>query len=77
MKNIGKGVLLKRIVDVMKKISQDLGIQLIINTHITELAEMTDKAWEVKKTGNNKPCEVIALQAQEEEEKFPVRDWGV
>jgi len=74
MKNIGKGVLLKRIVDVMKKISQDLDIQLIINTHITELAEMTDAAWEVKKTGNLKPCEVIALQ-QEKEETFPVRDW--
>jgi DNA repair exonuclease SbcCD ATPase subunit len=48
---IGKGSLLKKAVNMMKEVSKRLNLQMIINTHISEIAEMADKAWIVQHNG--------------------------
>jgi DNA repair exonuclease SbcCD ATPase subunit len=60
---IGKGPLLKKGIIMMKEISRRLDppLQLIINTHIPELAEMADRAWTV--THNGTHCTVKQLDS--------------
>lgn len=51
LKFIGKGALLQKAGNMLKELSRTMGLQLIIITHESELAEIADKAYELTYDG--------------------------
>lgn len=67
MKNLGS--LRPLAVKLLKRMSQDLGIQYLIITHEDELAEVADKAWRVVyRNGESKVSQIFPFVSQGEAE---------
>ena len=72
MKNTGHGELLTQAGRMLREISHNLGLQLIIITHEPELAEVADRAWRVTR-GQGKSSAVIIKGGTNGTVKQPAR----
>jgi hypothetical protein len=72
MKFVGKGEMLFRAGQMLREISHKLGIQLIINTHEPELAEIGDRSWFVSHDGVLSHIEQVGKE-KEEARVSPIR----
>jgi DNA repair exonuclease SbcCD ATPase subunit len=68
MKFVGKGAVLMKTANILKEISHRLGFQLILVTHEPALAQIADKAWEVR---HNRIYSEVSLIKDEEPESAP------
>lgn len=63
MRDVGKGKFLERAADMLREISQRLGLQLIIITHEQELARIGDAVFQVSHDGTASQVEVESESA--------------
>jgi DNA repair exonuclease SbcCD ATPase subunit len=70
------GKLVSVVGNMMKEISQKLGLQIIMVTHSDELAELADRSWEVKREGDESKLYLISGEEKPTKIKRRVRNEG-
>ena len=65
MRFVGMGDELMKAARILKEISAKLGFQLIIVTHIQELASIADRAWQVTRRGKKSEVKQIVFDKPE------------